>query len=53
VKSAAEGYHFYKPAGLFTISTAKLGPERLDEGEHTLLPPHKGIVAKIEKSLGH
>jgi sulfate/thiosulfate-binding protein len=52
VKSAAGGHHFYKPPGLFTINTAKLGLNGWTKVNTRFFHPTKGIVAKIEKSLG-
>ena len=53
VKSVAKNYHFFKPAGLFTISTTKLGLNGWTKVNTRFFHPTKGIVAKIEKSLGH
>jgi sulfate transport system substrate-binding protein len=53
VKSVAKGYKFYKPAGLFTINTTKLGLSGWTKVNRRFFHPQKGIVAKIEKSLGH
>jgi sulfate transport system substrate-binding protein len=53
VKSVAKSYHFYKPAGLFTITTKKLGLNGWAKVNRRFFDPQKGIVAKIEKSLGH
>ncbi len=53
VKSVARSYHFYKPPGLFTITTAKLGLNGWTKVNHRFFHPQTGIVAKIEKSLGH
>ena len=53
VKSVAKSYKFYKPPGLFTISTAKLGLNGWTKVNRRFFHPQKGIVAKIEKSLGH
>ena len=52
VKSVAKSYKFYKPPGLFTISTAKLGLNGWTKVNRRFFHPQKGIVAKIEKSLG-
>jgi len=52
LKSAAGGHHFYKPPGLFTINTAKLGLNGWTKVNTRFFHPTKGIVAKIEKSLG-
>ena len=53
VKSVARGYKFYKPAGLFTIHSTKLGLNGWTKVNTRFFHPQKGIVAKIEKSLGH
>ena len=53
VKSVAKSYKFYKPPGLFTISTARLGLNGWTKVNRRFFHPQKGIVAKIEKSLGH
>jgi len=53
VKSVAKSYHFYAPKGLFTIGTAKLGLNGWTKVNARFFHPTKGIVAKIEKSLGH
>ena len=52
VKRAAGGHRFYKPPGLFTINTAKLGLNGWAKVNTRFFHPTKGIVAKIEKSLG-
>jgi sulfate transport system substrate-binding protein len=52
VKSVAKGYRFYKPAGLFTINSTKLGLNGWTKVNTRFFHPQKGIVAKIEKSLG-
>jgi sulfate/thiosulfate transport system substrate-binding protein len=53
VKSVAKSYHFYAPKGLFTITTTKLGLNGWTKVNTRFFHPTKGIVAKIEKSLGH
>jgi sulfate/thiosulfate transport system substrate-binding protein len=53
VKSVAKGYRFYKPPGVFTINTTKLGLNGWTKVNRRFFHPQKGIVAKIEKSLGH
>jgi sulfate transport system substrate-binding protein len=53
VKSVAKSYRFYSPKGLFTIDTAKLGLNGWTKVNTRFFHPTKGIVAKIEKSLGH
>jgi len=52
VKAAAKGSRFYSPPGLFTIATAKLGLNGWTKVNHRFFHPQKGIVAKIERSLG-
>jgi sulfate transport system substrate-binding protein len=53
VKSVAKGYRFYAPRGLFTIDTAKLGLTGWTKVNRRFFDPTRGIVAKIERSLGH
>ncbi len=53
VKGVAKGYKFYKPAGLFTINTSKLGLNGWTKVNRRFFHPQKGIVAKIERSIGH
>jgi sulfate/thiosulfate transport system substrate-binding protein len=53
VKSVAKGYKFFKPAGLFTIKSSKLGLNGWTKVNSRFFHPQKGIMAKIEKSLGH
>jgi sulfate transport system substrate-binding protein len=52
VKGVAGGHHFYQPPGLFTINTTKLGLNGWTKVNTRFFHPSKGIVAKIEKSLG-
>jgi sulfate transport system substrate-binding protein len=52
VKSVLKGYHFYNPKGLFTIDTAKYGLNGWTKVNTRFFHPTKGIVAKIEKSIG-
>jgi sulfate/thiosulfate-binding protein len=52
VKSAAKGYRFYKPPGLFTISSKKLGLNGWTKVNRRFFDPNNGIVAVIERSLG-
>jgi sulfate/thiosulfate-binding protein len=51
--SVAKHYKFYKPAGLFTINSTKLGLNGWTKVQTRFFHPQNGIVAKIEKSLGH
>jgi len=53
VKSVARKYKFYKPAGLFTINSPKLGLNGWTKVQTRFFHPRTGIVAKIERSLGH
>ncbi|HET7554084.1 MAG TPA: sulfate ABC transporter substrate-binding protein [Gaiellaceae bacterium] len=53
VKSVAKSYRYYSPKGLFTIDSAKLGLNGWTKVNTRFFHPTKGIVAKIEKSLGH
>jgi sulfate transport system substrate-binding protein len=53
VKSVAKSYHFYSPKGLFTIGSAKLGLNGWTKVNSRFFHPTTGVVAKIEKSLGH
>jgi sulfate/thiosulfate transport system substrate-binding protein len=53
VPGVARGYRFYKPPGLFTISSTKLGLNGWAKVNRRFFHPENGIVAKIEKSLGH
>jgi sulfate transport system substrate-binding protein len=53
VKRVAKGYHFYSPKGLVTIDTARYGLNGWTKVNTRFFHPTKGIVAKIEKSLGH
>ena len=52
VKSAARGYRFYKPPGLFTIGSKKLGLNGWPKVNRRFFDPNRGIVAVIERSLG-
>jgi sulfate/thiosulfate transport system substrate-binding protein len=53
VKSVARSYKFYKPSGLFTIDTAKLGLNGWTKVNRRFFNPEKGIMAEIERSIGH
>jgi sulfate/thiosulfate transport system substrate-binding protein len=53
VKSVAKSYKFYKPAGLFTINSKKLGLSGWAKVNNRFFHPEKGVVAKIERSIGH
>ena len=53
LKSVAKNHKFYKPSGLFTINSPKIGLNGWTKVQTRFFHPEKGIVAKIEKSLGH
>jgi sulfate/thiosulfate-binding protein len=52
VKSVGKGYHFYKPPGLFTISSAKWGLNGWVKVNKRFFHPEKGIMAAVERSIG-
>jgi len=52
LKSVAKTYHFYKPAGLFTIDTTKLGLNGWVKVNKRFFHPEKGVMAKVERSIG-
>jgi sulfate/thiosulfate transport system substrate-binding protein len=52
VKSVSKGYHFFKPPGLFTIGSAKYGLTGWTKVNKRFFHPEKGIMAKIERSVG-
>ena len=52
VKSVAKGFRFYKPPGLFTIDSAKIGLNGWAKVNQRFFHPQRGIVARIERSLG-
>jgi len=52
VKSVASGYHFFKPPGLFKISSAKYGLNGWAKVNKRFFHPEKGIMAAIERSIG-
>jgi sulfate transport system substrate-binding protein len=53
VKGVAKGYHFVQPPGLFTISSRKWGLNGWTKVNRRFFNPNNGVVAKIERSLGH
>jgi sulfate transport system substrate-binding protein len=53
VPSVAKGYHLYRPPGLFTIGSTKLGLNGWPKVNKRFFDPKKGIMARIEASLGH
>jgi len=52
VKSVASGYRFFKPPGLFKISSAKYGLNGWAKVNKRFFHPEKGIMAAIERSIG-
>jgi sulfate/thiosulfate transport system substrate-binding protein len=52
VKSVSKGYHFFRPPGLFTIGSAKYGLTGWTKVNKRFFHPEKGIMAKIERSVG-
>src|SRR5256714_6989000 len=53
LKSVAKGYRFVKPPGLFTITSKQWGLNGWTKVNRRFFDPNKGIMAKIERSLGH
>jgi len=53
VKAAAKGYHFVQPPGLFTITSRQLGLNGWQKVNRRFFDPSNGVMAKIERSLGH
>ena len=53
VKSVAKSYRLYHPPGLFTIASKRLGLNGWPKVNKRFFDPNHGIVAAIEKSLGH
>src|SRR5213592_1543145 len=53
VKSVAKGYRLVKPPGLFTIASKQWGLNGWTKVNRRFFDPNKGIMAAIEKSLGH
>ena len=53
LKSVARSYHFYKPPGLFTINSKRYGLNGWTKVNRRFFHPKKGIMAAIERSLGH
>ena len=53
LKSVAKGYHFVQPPGLFTISSKKWGLNGWTKVNRRFFNPNNGVMAKIERSLGH
>ena len=53
VKSVAKSYHFVQPPGLFTINSKQWGLNGWTKVNRRFFDPNHGIMAKIERSLGH
>jgi sulfate/thiosulfate-binding protein len=53
LKSVAKGYHFVQPPSLFTISSKQWGLNGWTKLNRRFFDPNKGIMARIERSLGH
>jgi sulfate transport system substrate-binding protein len=52
VKSVAKGFKFYKPPGLFRINSKRYGLNGWAKVNRRFFDPNKGIMAKIERSIG-
>jgi sulfate/thiosulfate transport system substrate-binding protein len=52
IKSVAKGYHFFKPPGLFTIGSKRYGLNGWAKVNLRFFHPEKGVMAKIERSIG-
>jgi len=53
LKGVAKSFHFYKPPGLFTIDSKKYGLNGWTKVQRRFFNPQHGIMAAIERSLGH
>ena len=53
LKSVAKNYHFVRPPGLFTVTSKQWGLNGWKKVNHRFFDPNNGIMAKIERSLGH
>jgi sulfate/thiosulfate-binding protein len=53
LESVAKRYHFMQPPGLFTIDSKKLGLNGWMKVSRRFFDAKKGIMAAIERSLGH
>jgi sulfate transport system substrate-binding protein len=53
IKSVAKGYKFAQPPGLFTITSRKWGLTGWTKVNRRFFDPNNGVMAKIERSLGH
>jgi sulfate/thiosulfate transport system substrate-binding protein len=52
VKTVAKKFRFYKPPGLFTINSKRYGLNGWPKVNRRFFDPSKGIMAKIERSIG-
>jgi sulfate transport system substrate-binding protein len=53
VKSVAKRYHLYHPPGLFTIASKRYGLNGWPKVNKRFFDPNHGIMAGVERSLGH
>ncbi|HEY6836280.1 MAG TPA: sulfate ABC transporter substrate-binding protein [Gaiellaceae bacterium] len=53
LKSVAKKYHFVRPPGLFTIDSKRWGLNGWPKVNRRFFDPNNGIMARIERSLGH
>jgi len=53
VKSVAKHYHLYHPPGLFTIASKRYGLNGWTKVNRRFFDPKNGIMAAVERSLGH
>jgi len=53
VKSVAKSYRFHRPPGLFTIASKRYGLNGWPKVNRRFFDPKKGIMAAVERSLGH
>ena len=53
LKNVAKRYHFFKPPGLFTINSKQYGLNGWTKVQRRFFNPQHGIMAAIERSLGH
>src|SRR5947207_2574873 len=53
VKSVAKHYHLYHPPGLFTIASKRYGLNGWTKVNRRFFDPKTGIMAAVERSLGH
>jgi sulfate/thiosulfate-binding protein len=53
IKSVTKSYHFVQPPALFTINSKQWGLNGWTKVNRRFFDPNHGIMAKIERSLGH